>query len=91
MPSAKVNVSVPTGVRCTLAASNGVALNAGPVVRTSVPLKTPLPTRLAVADSHIGVPSLSYVNQLAKTLSPWCVKYTPQPDSAPPGVHQLPW
>src|SRR5512135_235828 len=58
-PSLNVNVAVPTAVRVTCAGSNGTALNAGPVVRYSVPVNTPALLAVAVTDSHSGVPSTS--------------------------------
>jgi len=36
-PSKNVNVAEPTGVSVTFAGLNGTALNAGPLVRSSVP------------------------------------------------------
>src|SRR6185437_2834273 len=59
LPSLNENVAVPTGVRTTLAGSNGTASNAGPVVRKSVPMKTPGAVLVAVTESHSGDPSRS--------------------------------
>ena len=69
--SAKVSVPLPTATGTTSAGSNGVALNGGPLVLYSVPVNVLPPlTRFAVIDSHHALPPASYVNHVAKTMSP---------------------
>src|SRR5206468_4965164 len=88
-PSTTLKIAVPTAVETTFVGSNGTALKGGPVVRNSIPEYTPCEDFGAVTTSHIGVLSVSYVNQLAKRVSPWCVRLIPQPDSDPAGdAHQ---
>src|SRR5258707_608741 len=37
-------------------------------------------------ESQVAFPSAPYVYQVAKRMSPWCVMFTPQPDSLPAGA-----
>src|SRR5450631_3698777 len=55
LPLVKVNVAVPTVVRATRFGLNGTALNAGPVVRNSVPEYVFGPVCAAVTEYHSGL------------------------------------
>src|SRR5690242_17948453 len=83
--SLNVSVPDPTTFLVTFAGSNGWLLNGGPCVSYSVPLNTFVAVRSAVIDSHHARPFPSYVNQVAKMMSPWCARLMPQPDSMPAG------
>src|SRR3954463_5445797 len=87
-----VTVALPTAVRWTCDGLNGTALKAGPVVRSSSPENVLAAVRRPFdITSQSGEPSMSYVNQVAKTTSPCCAKLMPHPDSLAPGeAHHSP-